>query len=78
MNRITINHYRMTWDTAARQGAITLVFSLAGTEETLAPLSAEEFHVLSTFLRNERPIFWDPATRRIFTANEMVGEEEID
>jgi hypothetical protein len=47
-------------------------------EFELRSLGSSEFHAVVELLRNERPIFFDPATETVFTGSERVGEEEID
>lgn len=71
-----ISHYRASWHAAARVGSVVLV-SQQG-EFELRSLGSSEFHAVVELLRNERPIFFDPATETVFTGSERVGEEEID
>ena len=35
-----------------------------------------EFQIVLDLLRNEKPIFWDEPTERLYASNEPVGEGE--
>jgi hypothetical protein len=80
MNQQRISWYRAAWSVVQKAGSITLV--VAGTSQNhevhLTGLSPAELHAVLDILRNERPVFWDPQSEMIYTANEIVGEEEID
>jgi hypothetical protein len=71
-----VQWYRLEWDTEEKLGTVVLV--IPGKEREIIGLEPDEFHAISTMLRNERPIFWDEQARTILTGNEVVGEEEID
>ncbi|MBL8040698.1 MAG: hypothetical protein JNM04_05060 [Chthonomonas sp.] len=74
-----VSHYQMHWNTKTRIGAVRLIIPNGPTnaEVELTDMSAQEFHVVSTMLRNEKPIFWDPESGMLYTGSEMVGEEEL-
>lgn len=38
--------------------------------------SPEEFQVMVDLLRNERPVWWDEPTHRLYVSSEPVGEGE--
>lgn len=38
--------------------------------------SPTEFQIVVDLLRNEKPVWWDEATGRLFASNEPVGEGE--
>ena len=38
--------------------------------------SPDEFRVVVDLLRNEKPIWWDEPTGRLYASNEPVGEGE--
>ena len=35
-----------------------------------------EFQIVADLLRNEKPVWWDEPTGRLYAANEPVGERE--
>lgn len=72
-----VTHYKLSFFPGSGRGEITLML-MGGQEAKIAHLEPNTFHALSVVLREERPIFFDPATMSIQTGAEPVGEDEID
>lgn len=70
-----ITHYQAAWHINSNSGNITLITPSG--EHTLTGLNAETFHAVVDILRNERPVYWNPADNVIHTLSELVGEGEM-
>jgi hypothetical protein len=75
MPEIPVTHYKVAWHRPLNQWNITLV--TAQGEFVIDGLTAMEAHAVVELLRNERPIYWNPATEWMSTGSELVGEEEL-
>lgn len=73
---VQVTHYRVEWTASTRACRVILVASLTGQEYPLENLALHEMLALVDVLRNEKPLFFDPQTGVLRTANERVGESD--
>lgn len=73
---VQVTHYRVEWTALTRACRVILVASLTGQEFPLENLALHEMLALVDVLRNEKPLFFDPQTGVMRTANERVGESD--
>lgn len=75
--KLRVSHYALSWDFNEGKGAVALHCMGDGvpTEHQMT-VSAPEFVAVADLLRNEKPIFFDPAARIVSCGMEPVGEAE--
>jgi len=72
-----VNTYYARWSPTKHTGYVVLYWS--GGSKTLPEQSFQsptEFQIIVDLLRNEKPVWWDEPTSRLFCHNEPVGEGE--
>ena len=74
-----VARYYSRWDLDNHNGRITLYSPANTTLDNRVYSDPEEFQVIVGMLRNEKPLWFDPATKHLRTgysgAGEPVGEE---
>lgn len=76
MEPFLVKTYRLYWDVKNNIGGAILVLDRAKE----VPLEFEQpqvFLAVSSLLRNEGPLFFDPRRGRLQTRSEPVGEGEV-
>jgi hypothetical protein len=74
---VEVNRYYARWSPKSHQGHIIIYWdggAKAFSEDCFQ--SAAEFQVMLDLLRNEKPVWWDELTDRLYASQEPVGEGE--
>lgn len=74
---LRVRRYRLSWDVDQGEGTVVLLVSENYQDEyevTLTGLLAPSFSVLTDLLRHEKPLFWDPTRKALYTGDEAPGQ----
>lgn len=78
MASVRVERYYARWSPFNHDGYIVIYTEGGGGtafDETQFQTPAE-FQIVVDLLRNEKPVWWDPADQRLYVSNEPVGEGE--
>lgn len=74
---VQVKNYYARWCPAKHHGYVIIYWdggSKAFPEASFA--NPVEFQIVVDLLRNEKPVWWDEPTGRLYASNEPVGEGE--
>ena len=72
-----VNTYYARWSPSRHHGYVIVYWS-GGSKQFPEGSFANpaEFQIVVDMLRNEKPVWWDEPTQRLYVSNEPVGEGE--
>lgn len=75
MSMMLVTNYQPWWDTSTSRGFFWITYHNGDRVRTV-DVNGEAFRIILDILRNEKPVYVDPATAAVTTYAEPAGEEE--